>query len=118
MIQVTETASRKIADIIASANLPNASLRVGIEEGGCSGLSYKLIVDEMQENEDIVLDQGEFSILVHADRVPFIEGLVIDYEEGGMIGGFTMNNPNAKASCGCGASFRMANARGKEKKCD
>lgn len=118
MIQITETASRKVTEIIASANLPNSFLRVGIEEGGCSGLSYTLTVDELQGNGDIILNKGEFRILVHANSVEFIEGLVIDYEESGMLGGFTMNNPNAKASCGCGASFRMANYRGEVKKCD
>ncbi|MBT2761316.1 MULTISPECIES: HesB/IscA family protein [Paenibacillus] len=118
MIQITETASRKVAEIIANENLPNSFLRVGIEEGGCSGLSYTLTVDELQGDRDIILNQGEFRILVHANSVEFIEGLVIDYEESGMLGGFTMNNPNAKASCGCGASFRMANYRGEVKKCD
>ncbi|SMF85768.1 iron-sulfur cluster assembly protein [Paenibacillus uliginis N3/975] len=98
MIQVTETASRKITEIIKSANIPNAFLRVGVEEGGCSGLSYMLIVDRQQDNEDIILDQGDFSILVQADHDRFIEGLVIDYEESGMLGGFTINNPNSKAS--------------------
>lgn len=53
--------------------------------------------------------------MVHPNSIPYIDGLEIDYEESGMVGGFTMNNSNAKASCGCGASFRMANYRGEIK---
>lgn len=118
MIQVTEAAARKITEIIEGADLPGAFLRVGIDEGGCSGLSYSLTVDEQLNTEDIILDQGEFSIRVHEDRVRFVEGLVIDYADMGMTGGFVMNNPNAKVSCGCGASFRIAGYRGEVKKCD
>ncbi|MDN4602400.1 iron-sulfur cluster assembly accessory protein [Paenibacillus sp. F6_3S_P_1C] len=118
MIQVSETASEKIVAILASAVSRNSFLRVGVDEGGCSGLSYTLIVDEQQAEGDILLDKGAFRILVHSNTVPYIEGLEIDYEESGMLGGFTMNNPNAKVSCGCGASFRMANYRGEVKKCD
>ncbi|HBU82189.1 iron-sulfur cluster assembly accessory protein [Paenibacillus sp. UMB7766-LJ446] len=118
MIQVSETASEKIVEILASADSRNSFLRVGVDEGGCSGLSYTLIVDEQQAEGDILLDKGVFRILVHSNTVQYIEGLEIDYEESGMLGGFTMNNPNAKVSCGCGASFRMANYRGEVKKCD
>lgn len=118
MIQVSETASEKIVEILASAESRNSFLRVGVDEGGCSGLSYTLIVDEQEAEGDILLDKGVFRILVHSNTVQYIEGLEIDYEESGMLGGFTMNNPNAKVSCGCGASFRMANYRGEVKKCD
>ncbi|MDR9745793.1 iron-sulfur cluster assembly accessory protein [Paenibacillus taichungensis] len=118
MIQVSEAAAEKIVEILASADTQNSFLRVGVDEGGCSGLSYNLIVDEQQEEGDILLDKGVFRILVHTNSVPYIEGLEIDYEESGMLGGFTMNNPNAKVSCGCGASFRLANYRGEVKKCD
>lgn len=118
MIQVSELASEKIVEILAGAEARNSFLRVGVDEGGCSGLSYTLIVDEQQTEGDILLDKGAFGILVHSNTVQYIEGLEIDYEESGMLGGFTMNNPNAKVSCGCGASFRMANYRGEVKKCD
>ncbi|QOS79482.1 iron-sulfur cluster assembly accessory protein [Paenibacillus sp. JNUCC31] len=118
IIEVSDTASDKIVEILSSADIQNAFLRVGVDEGGCSGLSYTLIVDEQQAEEDIVLNKTQFRILVHAKSIPYIDGLEIDYEESGMLGGFTMNNPNAKVSCGCGASFRMANYRGEVKKCD
>ncbi|WP_440119397.1 HesB/IscA family protein [Paenibacillus sp. QZ-Y1] len=117
-IEVSDKASDKIAEILLSANTRNPFLRVGVEEGGCSGLSYTLVVDEQQTEEDFVLTKDEFNIVVHTNSIPYIDGLEIDYEESGMLGGFTMNNPNAKVSCGCGASFRMANYRGEVKKCD
>lgn len=117
-IEVSDKASEKIAEILSSANIRNPFLRVGVDEGGCSGLSYTLVVDEQQAEEDIILNKQDFSILVHPNSIPYIDGLEIDYEESGMVGGFTMNNPNAKASCGCGASFRMVNYRGEIKKCD
>ncbi|WP_458460165.1 HesB/IscA family protein, partial [Paenibacillus sp.] len=104
IIEVSDTASDKIVEILSSADIQNAFLRVGVDEGGCSGLSYTLIVDEQQAEEDIVLNKKQFKILVHANSIPYIDGLEIDYEESGMLGGFTMNNPNAKVSCGCGAS--------------
>ncbi|MFC9708651.1 HesB/IscA family protein [Paenibacillus sp. NPDC056933] len=118
MIKVSEAASAKIVEILASAATQHSFLRVGVEEGGCSGLSYTLVVEEQQAEGDILLDKKEFGVLIHTNSVPYIEGLEIDYEESGMTGGFTMNNPNAKVSCGCGASFRMANYRGEVKKCD
>ncbi|MCY9589229.1 HesB/IscA family protein [Paenibacillus chitinolyticus] len=118
MIGVSEAASEKIVEILSSANAQNSFLRIGVEEGGCSGLSYTLIADEQKTEGDILLNKGEFSLLVHTNSIQYIEGLQIDYEERGMIGGFTLNNPNAKASCGCGASFRMENYRGEVKKCD
>ncbi|MGC5772579.1 HesB/IscA family protein [Paenibacillus pabuli] len=118
IIEVSDLASEKIVEILFSANIQNPFLRVGVDEGGCSGLSYTLVVDEQQNEEDILINKDEFSILVHTNSIPYIDGLEIDYEESGMLGGFTMNNPNAKVSCGCGASFRMANYRGEVKKCD
>lgn len=117
-VEISERASEKIAEILLSANTRDSFLRVGVEEGGCSGLSYTLVLDEQHTEEDMVFNKDKFSIVVHTKSIPFIDGLEIDYEESRMIGGFTMNNPNAKVSCGCGASFRMANYRGEVKKCD
>lgn len=91
IIEVSDTASDKIVEILLSANIQNAFLRVGVDEGGCSGLFYTLIVDEQQAEEDIVLNKKHFRILVHANSIPYIDGLEIDYEESGMLGGFTMN---------------------------
>ncbi|MBP2112703.1 HesB/IscA family protein [Paenibacillus silagei] len=117
-IDVSEIAAEKIAEILLTAETRHSFLRVGVEEGGCRGLSYTLVLDEQQTEEDVVFNKDKFRLLVHTKSIPYIDGLEIDYEQSGMIGGFTMNNPNAKASCGCGASFRMANYRGEVKKCD
>ncbi|WP_342552188.1 iron-sulfur cluster assembly accessory protein [Paenibacillus sp. FSL R7-0652] len=117
-IEVTPSASIKMLQILSDANMQASFLRVGVSEGGCSGLSYTLVVDDQQTGEDIVLHKDGFGIMVHRHSVPYIDGLEIDYEESGMTGGFTMNNPNAKVSCGCGASFRMAKDRGRVQKCD
>ncbi|WP_106767465.1 HesB/IscA family protein [Paenibacillus faecalis] len=118
MIHISQVATNKINEILLGSEHQNPFLRVGVEEGGCSGLSYTLVVDEEQKDGDLVLNQENFKIVVHKDSLLFIDGLTIDYEERGMLGGFTMDNPNAKVSCGCGASFRISNYRGKVQKCD
>ncbi|RXZ78889.1 iron-sulfur cluster assembly accessory protein [Paenibacillaceae bacterium] len=118
MIEISDAATKKISEILNNTDTLQYFLRLGVSDGGCSGLSYTIRADDALEEEDHVLDWGVFQVVIDQPSVAYIEGVRIDYMESGMTGGFTIDNPNAKFTCGCGASFRTASYRGKAKKCD
>jgi iron-sulfur cluster insertion protein len=108
MITITESAAEKIKDIIIDENNPNTKLRVFVQGGGCSGFSYGFVLDEQQNEDDFVLDVVDrITVLVDAMSMQYMQGAKIDYKEELMGSNFTIINPNATTTCGCGASFSV-----------
>ena len=112
MITITEQASEKIKEMLAAEETPNLFLRLGVKAGGCSGFSYGMGFDDDQQSTDEVLDVAGLKIVVDSDSTKYLRGLEIDYKESAMGGGFTIHNPNAIATCGCGSSFRTKDEAG------
>ncbi|CDN42188.1 MULTISPECIES: iron-sulfur cluster insertion protein ErpA [Paenibacillus] len=115
MIEISETASDKIKEMLAAEEAANLFLRVGVKEGGCSGFSYGMGFDDEQKSDDQELDVNGVKVVVDNDSAKYLRGLEIDWKEGAMGGGFTIHNPNATVTCGCGSSFRTASDAGKPK---
>ena len=113
MITISELASERLKDMLAEQETPNMFLRLGVQPGGCSGFSYAMGFDDNETEEDIYLNVNDLKVVVDKESLPYLNGLEIDFEESGMSGGFTINNPNASATCGCGSSFRTAKDAGK-----
>ncbi|TVQ04468.1 MAG: iron-sulfur cluster assembly accessory protein [Balneolaceae bacterium] len=106
-VSLTERAAKQIKKIKASENLDNGLyLRVAVEGGGCSGLSYKLGFDIRTDQDELVQSQG-MDIVVDPRHKMYLNGIVIDYPDGLDARGFTFDNPNASESCGCGTSFAV-----------
>jgi iron-sulfur cluster assembly protein len=108
MITVTENAKTHALDLIRSENRPaDTFIRVGVDSGGCSGLSYKLEFDHtLQPNDQVFEDKG-IRIVVDKKSFLYLVGTELDYT-GGLNGkGFVFNNPNASRTCGCGESFSV-----------
>ena len=103
--KVTERAFARLAEINASAETPQC-LRVAVEGGGCSGFQYDIRLDLLAE-DDIVLEGAGQKVLVDPVSLPFLENAVIDFTEELIGARFTIANPNATSSCGCGTSFSM-----------
>ncbi len=118
MIEISEKAESMIAQMIVDNGIDNMFLRIGIDDGGCSGLSYNIKLDDTLTEDDHSLQNEAFKVVWDTRNEEYLQGITIDYSEQGMTGGFTIDNPNAKASCGCGASFRTATFKGNRKKCD
>jgi len=106
MIEITETAARKIRTLMAKQHVSEGGLRVGVKGGGCSGLSYTFAWERQQRTGDEVFEGPEGAKL-YVDRksLLFLNGTVLDYDTNLVSKGFVFNNPNAKSSCGCGSSF-------------
>jgi iron-sulfur cluster assembly protein len=117
MIIITDSAAEQIKEMIKAEEDPNVYLRVGVQGGGCSGLSYGMGFDSEKKTDDTSLELHGIPVLVDADSAKILEGTVIDYKQNMMGGGFTINNPNAIASCGCGSSFRTATEAGTPEEC-
>jgi iron-sulfur cluster assembly protein len=118
MITLTEQAASKVKEMIAEQDQPEQTyLRVGVQHGGCSGFSYSLGFDTEKNKNDEELIQHGVKVLVNKEDEPLIKGTVIDYKESLMGGGFSIHNPNAILTCGCGSSFRTATAEGKPEEC-
>ena len=106
-VVLTERAAKQVRRIKESENLDeNLYLRVAVEGGGCSGLSYKLGFDIRTDEDEIVKSQG-LEIVVNPKHMMYLEGIEIDYPDGLDARGFIFNNPNASESCGCGSSFAV-----------
>lgn len=104
-IKVTENAAKQIRAIIHDAeDKQGKSLRVYVEGGGCSGMQYGMIFDE-KKADDVVVSQGDVSVVIDPQSMEFLKGSTIDYTESIQGSGFRIHNPNAKTSCGCGKSF-------------
>ncbi len=105
MITISDSAKLKILDILAEENNPKVSLRTFVQGGGCSGFSYGFTIDEEINEDDFEVPVGNFKVLVDAMSMQYLQGAVIDYKEELMGSSFTINNPNATTTCGCGSSF-------------
>ena len=106
MLKMTETASLKLKEILAQQTEPAFGLRVHVLPGGCSGYSYGMSIAEKAEATDWVGEFGGVKVLVDPASAPLLEGAAIDYRETLQSSGFTIENPNAVKTCGCGGSFQ------------
>ena len=105
LIQVTEAAIQKLSALKEREN-SGTYLRVRVTGGGCSGLAYKLGFVEAPKSGDLMLP-GKVAILVDTKSALYLRGMIMDYSDKLVAGGFKFNNPNAKASCSCGESFAV-----------
>ncbi|WP_308638547.1 iron-sulfur cluster insertion protein ErpA [Paenibacillus silvisoli] len=113
MINISDTANEKIKEMLAAEASPELFLRIGVKEGGCSGFSYGMGFDDELNDTDKTMEFDGLKVVVDNDSIKYLNGLQIDFKESAMGGGFTINNPNASATCGCGSSFRTATEAGK-----
>ncbi|WBU61750.1 HesB/IscA family protein [Paracoccus albus] len=102
---VTERAFARLAEINNGADAPQA-LRVAVEGGGCSGFQYDIRLDAPAD-DDLILEGNGQRVLVDPVSLPFLEGAVIDFADELIGARFTIENPNAASSCGCGTSFSI-----------
>jgi len=105
-VTVTERAARRIGEIL-KAEPAGAKLRVSVEGGGCSGFQYKFDVDRDQAEDDIVVARDGATVLIDSVSLQFLAGSEIDFVDDLIGAAFKINNPQAKASCGCGTSFTL-----------
>lgn len=117
MIHVTEAAVEQVKQMKKDEGNENLMLRIGVQGGGCSGLSYSLGFDETKNEEDTIQEEESLKIVIDKESAPLLDGVVIDYKENMMGGGFTIDNPNAIVSCGCGSSFKTATNAGTPEDC-
>ncbi len=106
-INVSERAAKKILELLAKDGVSSeqGGLRVGVQGGGCSGLSYAMRLDTQARDRDKVFEEFGARVFVDPKSLLYLNGTTLEYEETLMRQGFVFVNPNAARSCGCGSSF-------------
>lgn len=105
MITITAPAVEKLKEILAEENNPSLKLRVFVQGGGCSGMSYGFTLDDSQAEDDWDIEAGGVNVLVDSMSGGYLQGATIDYKEDQYGSSFAIQNPNAVTTCGCGSSF-------------
>jgi iron-sulfur cluster assembly accessory protein len=105
-ITVTERAARRIGQILR-AEPSGAMLRLSVQGGGCSGFQYKFDIDRAKSDDDVAIMRDGVTVLVDAVSLQYLAGSEIDFVDDLIGASFKVNNPKAKASCGCGTSFSL-----------
>lgn len=103
----TDSAAKKVKELIDEENNPSLMLRVFVSGGGCSGFQYGFTFDENVNDGDTRVDNGGVTLLIDPMSFQYLMGAEIDYQEGLEGAQFVIKNPNAKTSCGCGSSFSV-----------
>jgi iron-sulfur cluster assembly protein len=105
-VTLTEVAAEKIRDLVAAGE-GEQSLRIAVRGGGCSGFQYALALDAVKPDDNVFEHQG-VAVIVDKASMQFVFGSQVDYVDGLQGAGFTVNNPNVVAACGCGSSFQVS----------
>jgi iron-sulfur cluster assembly protein len=104
-ISLTSRALEEVKNILRDKNVPaDYGLRVGVQGGGCSGLSYLLGFDKAKD-QDETFDLEGVTLIMDKKHAMYVMGMEVDFQDGLNARGFTFNNPQAKSTCGCGSSF-------------
>ncbi len=104
-VTLSDSAARKVADLLAQEDSDELVLRVAVRAGGCSGYSYEMYFDSEIASDDILGEQGGVKVVVDAKSAELLKGSTLDYADGLQGAGFHVSNPNATRTCGCGSSF-------------
>lgn len=116
-ISITAEAAAKVKDLLAQEQ-PGTHLRLFVTKGGCSGYTYGMALDNEVREGDQVVDQHEVRVLLDGPTARLLRGAQIEYARSVMGEGFTLRNPNAVSTCGCGHSFTTADDPGQADPCD
>lgn len=107
MINISTSAQHKIIELLKEENNPNLKLRTFVQGGGCSGFSYGFTFDEDQAEDDFEFSMGAYKMLVDAMSMQYLQGAEIDFKDDLEGANFSIKNPNATTTCGCGSSFSV-----------
>ena len=102
---LTDTAVTKVAELIAQEGNDELALRVAVRPGGCSGFSYEMFFDTDVADDDVTLEKDGVRVVVDPSSAQLLTGATLDYKDGLQQAGFSIDNPNAQRTCGCGQSF-------------
>jgi iron-sulfur cluster assembly accessory protein len=105
MITLTDNAAAKVKHLIAEEGNDDLALRVAVRPGGCSGFSYEMFFDTDVTSDDLTTEYAGVKVVVDPSSAQLLEGATLDYKDGLQEAGFSINNPNAQRTCGCGQSF-------------
>jgi iron-sulfur cluster assembly accessory protein len=105
VITVTESAAGKIRELLAEEGKNESGLRVFVQGGGCSGFQYGLMIEESGGVGDQVYESNGVRLFVDPVSISYLRGAEVDFVDTITGGGFTIKNPNATSTCGCGSSF-------------
>ena len=105
LVRVTASAAKKVGSLLTRQGRPNGVLRVAVVGGGCSGLQYKMDLQDGPANRDILVESAGIKVVVDPKSALYVSGSELDYVEALQGGGFKVTNPNAASSCSCGESF-------------
>jgi iron-sulfur cluster assembly protein len=106
-ITITEAAAERIKFLLAKRDKPSIGIKVGVKQGGCSGLSYVIeYADEQGKYDEVIEDKG-VRVLIEPKAIIYLLGTTMDYVDQKIKSGFTFTNPNEKGNCGCGESFHI-----------
>jgi iron-sulfur cluster insertion protein len=107
MIKISDSAQKKIEELLLEENNPNLFLRTFVQGGGCSGFQYGFTFDEDQAEDDFEIPIGTTKVLIDAMSMQYLGGAEIDYKSSLEGESFVIRNPNATTTCGCGSSFSI-----------
>jgi iron-sulfur cluster assembly accessory protein len=105
LVKLTASAALKVSTLLSKQGRPSGVLRVAVVGGGCSGLQYKMDLQDGPASRDILVESGGVRVVVDPKSALYVTGSELDYIEALQDGGFKVKNPNAATSCSCGESF-------------
>ncbi len=105
LIRVTTSAAEKVRSLLTKQGRPQGVLRVAVLGGGCSGLQYKMDLQDQPASRDILVESSGVKVVVDPKSALYVTGSELDYEDALQGGGFKVRNPNAATTCSCGESF-------------
>ncbi len=118
MITLTDVAVSQLQNLLQQKDLPDHGLRIFVQGGGCAGLQYGMVYENSAREGDTTLEVKGVRLYVDSFSARFLEGVRIDYQETLTSTGFRVDNPNAIATCACGASFRTEGSGEVDKSCE
>jgi iron-sulfur cluster assembly accessory protein len=105
LVKLTASAAKKVSSLLTKQGRPNGVLRVAVMGGGCSGLQYKMDLQDAPASRDILVESSGIRVVVDPKSALYVTGSELDYVDALQEGGFKVKNPNAATTCSCGESF-------------